>query len=571
MSSFPFRLSALSAALAALAPLTASAADPIGSEFRLNNATPAALFSTSVAIDADGDFVAVWTQGSEQNIGGISVIARRFDAGGKPLTAELRVDLGPGLKAYPAVASEADGDFVVVWAGSDCQTLTDCAPNSLGGGILARRFTAAGVALSGEVPVNTTTPGTQTKPRVAVDVEGNYAVTWESRDGQDGSSYGIYTRAFVASGTQPTPETRVNVSTAGRQLGPSIAMDGDGDFVVSWVGPNASGGDDVFARLFDRQARPKAGEIKVNQIPADSSSGTSVAMAPGGRSVVAWDRNSSVSSQEYEISATRLSENGTPMGLPNSFGATEMNVNNYTPGAQQIAAVSMDAFNNFVVVWTSSVRPGDPEYGVYARRYNSLGASFSNDIRVNTTTAGTQYFGSVAMDADGDFVVVWNGVRNNSSAAADIMARRYRGPQNVDLDINQVGGNVDVPGQALDNQRFRSSVVNLHPVSGQTGFPAFDRAIGAARNVQIVDTLPVGATFLSIAGSNWDCTGITPVTQRICRYTLPLQASGLQTEALNLLVRRPTRGRVVNQVRTSADPIDPILLNNTETDIVEVP
>ena len=43
---------------------------------------------------------------------------------------------------------------------------------------------------------------------------------------------------YDSSGNAVGSEFKVNTSTAGQQEGSSIAMDGDGNFVISWVSRN---------------------------------------------------------------------------------------------------------------------------------------------------------------------------------------------------------------------------------------------------------------------------------------------------------------------------------------------
>ena len=60
----------------------------------------------------------------------------------------------------------------------------------------------------------------------------------------------------------------------------------------------------------------------------------------------------------------------------------------------------------FVVVWDSTHQDGDT-HGIYAQRYNAAGVAQGSEFLVNTTTADAQTYPSVAMDAAGNFVVVW--------------------------------------------------------------------------------------------------------------------------------------------------------------------
>ena len=74
----------------------------------------------------------------------------------------------------------------------------------------------------------------------------------------------------------------------------------------------------------------------------------------------------------------------------------------------------MDADGDFVVVWDSQYQDGSG-YGVYGQRYNSSGSTVGSEFQVNAYTTGTQWNTSVAMDADGDFTVVWQSYTQDGS------------------------------------------------------------------------------------------------------------------------------------------------------------
>ena len=99
----------------------------------------------------------------------------------------------------------------------------------------------------------------------------------------------------------------------------------------------------------------------------------------------------------------------------------------------------MDANGDFVITWNSYGHDGgsgkfgasyDGENGVFARRYTKGGVVISNVFQVNQTTAGNQQNASVAMDADGDFVVTWESGADDTNY--DVYARWYAKTSAVD-------------------------------------------------------------------------------------------------------------------------------------------
>jgi hypothetical protein len=127
---------------------------PQGPEFRVNTTTTNTQWNPSVAMDANGDFIVAW---ESANIGSYAVYdsavyAQRYNAAGVPQGSEFRVSTSTSINHFtPSVAADADGDFVIVWRSYLDQTIGD--------GIYAQRYNAAGVVQGSQFRVNTTTTG----------------------------------------------------------------------------------------------------------------------------------------------------------------------------------------------------------------------------------------------------------------------------------------------------------------------------------------------------------------------------------------------------------------------------
>jgi hypothetical protein len=107
------------------------------------------------------------------------------------------------LQSEVAVAADAEGDFVIAWQSGP--------PG--GFDIYARRYNAAGLARGDPFRVNTFSANSQIRPAVAMDADGDFVVAWDSNL-QDGSSYGVYAQRYDAAGQAQGAEFRVNTSTS---------------------------------------------------------------------------------------------------------------------------------------------------------------------------------------------------------------------------------------------------------------------------------------------------------------------------------------------------------------------
>ncbi len=116
----------------------------------------------------------------------------------------------------------------------------------------------------------------------------------------------------------------------------------------------------------------------------------------------------------------------------------EFPVNAYTTAWQFWPAVASDPAGNFVVVWNSNGQDGSYN-GVFGRRFDSSGNPLGAEFPVNEFTTGPQSLPDVAMDADGNFVVVW--MKEGSDEYQGILARRF------DSAANPVSGEIPVTAQ----------------------------------------------------------------------------------------------------------------------------
>ncbi|MEM8601157.1 MAG: hypothetical protein AAGF99_14650, partial [Bacteroidota bacterium] len=107
-----------------------------------------------------------------------------------------------------------------------------------------------------------------------------------------------------------------------------------------------------------------------------------------------------------------------------SFPAgAEFQVNTNTTNDQEIPSIAMDADGDFVIAWESDGQDGDGE-GIYAQRYAADGTALGSEFQVNTYTTGRQIRPAVAMDADADLVIPCRS-RGQDGEGEGVYAQRY--------------------------------------------------------------------------------------------------------------------------------------------------
>ena len=274
-----------------------------------------------------------------------------------------------------------------------------------------------------------------------MDAEGDFIIVWESFNQEDGL-YDIYARQYKADGIPQGDEFRVNRYTSDTQQYPKVAMDGDGDFVITWQNKYQDGSNfgvynyNVYARRYRADGTSQDDEFRVNALTTEpqtqpGAARPDVAMDLNGDFVIVWASYYEFDSpQDFNLHARRYKADGVPQD-------SEFQVNNLTDGRPRSPSVAMDADGDFVIAWESFYDIFDSD--IYARRYVLNGVPQGNQFQVNNTTTSSQTRPSVAMSADGDFVIAWE-----SNYSRDIYARRYETPgltlsKQVDNVIPQAG------------------------------------------------------------------------------------------------------------------------------------
>ncbi len=167
-------------------------------------------------------------------------------------------------------------------------------------------------------------------------------------------------------------------------------------------------------------------EFQVNTDISGDQDETQVAMAPDGSLRGRLDKCRSGRQRRRRLRSALFA-------IPVHRWVARFGSMRHIPGNQNEPAIAIDDSGNFVVVWTSDGQDGSSK-GVYARQFNADGTPAGGEFLVNSTTANEQRNASVAMDADGDFVVVWQSKAQDSADNWGIYGTRFDSAGNA-LDV----------------------------------------------------------------------------------------------------------------------------------------
>lgn len=317
-----------------------------------------------------------------------------------------------------AITQLADGGYIVTW--------TSSVQDGNLYGVYAQRFSADGNPAGSEFRVNTYTIGFQEFSDIRLLSDGKFIAVWNS-NGQDGSSYGVYAKIYNADGSNFGGEFRVNTTTSGAQLWPTIASLSDGGFVVAWSGSAATAADNgIFIQRYDANGGPVGSQLRIDQSTGVVPYQPQITELKNGGFAVAWN-SSSDNGVTFDVNTQTFDAIG-------ASGVQKL-VNSYTAGNQSASTVASLNNGNYVVAWQSDGQDGSG-YGVYAQIFSQAGNKVGSEFRLNQNAPGDQSDAQIAALPDGGFLVVWT---TNSSG---IYAQRF------DQGGLAVGNEVSVDGNS---------------------------------------------------------------------------------------------------------------------------
>jgi hypothetical protein len=372
---------------------------PAGNNFRVDDdLTEESHYDPSIAADGTGLFVIVW---EDYRNGNQDVYAQRYWHDGLPIGSNFKVndDTGTGSQDSPSVSMDWQGNFVIAW-----KDYREGKSN-----IYAQRYTRDGSILGSNFIINDNSGYSRYfDPCISSDSTGNFIVVWD-----DGREYSrdIFAQLCSSDGTTIGKNFKVNDDTKkNRHLGPDVSMNTKGNIVVTWY-DEREGYFNIYAQRYTKEGSPIGGNLLVND-----DSGTSwqqvpaVCMDKNGNFTLVWQDNrelpSQIFAQQYASDRSKLGSN--------------FKVNDDTGSSQQLSPrITVDQSGHFVIAWVDE-RNG--RFDIFAQRFSDIGTALDMNFKVNDDTGyASQNMPDIASDTTGNFIIVWQDVRDSYA----IMAQRY--------------------------------------------------------------------------------------------------------------------------------------------------
>lgn len=202
---------------------------------------------SAIAPLAGGSFVVTW-QSATGGSSNFEIVGQRFSSNGTAIGSPFTVNTQTTNNQFGNdVARLSDGGFVVTWA-------DPVPPGNLGGRIVARHYDASGVAIGGEIVIDSKGAGNYGSTVVTALANGGYVVSWTEDDGTSAQN-NVLAREM---GANDQPVGAVFEISFNSPFGANLFTDGavtlpNGNVVFTWDGPSVgtNTGQDIYTRLYD--------------------------------------------------------------------------------------------------------------------------------------------------------------------------------------------------------------------------------------------------------------------------------------------------------------------------------
>jgi len=208
------------------------------------------------------------------------------------------------------------------------------------------------------------------------------------------------------------------------QKSPRVAVDGSGNACVVWRDQRNGDWDVYMQRVSPGGTVLWPEDVRVNTDVGDKDQVNSdVAALPDGSCVVVWKDERDIGTYLSDIYAQRISPDGEHLWTQD----VRVNGDGHRTRTQDYPHVATDALGRIYVAWQDDHENVVPKqtWDVYLQRLGQDGTlTWSQEVLVPATPAGTQWAPDLSVTPDGRVYVVWFGTEGVYTDPGSIMAQK---------------------------------------------------------------------------------------------------------------------------------------------------
>lgn len=334
---------------------------------------------------------------------------------------------GTAVRNTPAVAALSNGKYVTAWReqgiGSDGHSFTG--GSQVRGQMLNADDTPFGPAFTIASPASPVKGG-ETEPGVTGLAGGRFVVTWTDRhlnqpvDQYQNTNSDVLAQFYNANGTANGPAVTVNASTYADQDQGAVASLFTGGAVVVFRSDVVINGSiytsqaKLLGQRYAADGTAVSGNFAIGPAVSQNEMNPFAAGLQDGGFVVAYtEQGGTYPNLTGTIFMQRFTAAGASAGVP-------VQVNTSTAGLLDKPSVAVLADGTFVVAWLKDTQYANTTSGsIFAQRFSATGAPLGGEILVtsNLKQFGLNYAPALSALHEGGYAIVWN--NNNTSTTGE--------------------------------------------------------------------------------------------------------------------------------------------------------
>lgn len=398
--------------------------EKIGNAIKVATGGKVKITVEAISTNVEGDFIITW-QNYDNRLVNYDIFAQKFRVDGSKIGEIFQIDQRYTSHARGSrFGFDNAGNFTVGWIADNCEYGV-CAKE-----IVAQKFDASKNRIGDEFIVNSYSNDDLaiTDLDMATNLQGNVVFTWRSKrqlyikiicpghclDSIKDSGE----QAIDCGGECPNicPQCQflsTNVKEVNSFSCSDVEMDNSGNFIIFCDDPTDHPTHRIVMQRFDSLGN-KVGSI-LPLIDEKYYHPYDAIMLPNDKFVLAWvgnaaDGHEAIFSQLYN-------KDGSKIG-------TSIKINNNEFDKIYGHKISSDKDGNYIIVWFAKLIK-EEKYNIYAQRVNSRGEKIGEELLISTTATLNNHSPMVAMDKEGNFIIIWVGVESYNPKIFYLYMKRY--------------------------------------------------------------------------------------------------------------------------------------------------
>jgi hypothetical protein len=374
-------------------------------------------FVPVIVSDGTGGAIITW-EDSRDDGSFFDIYAQRINASGDVLWTMdgVPISTGTGDRRAPAIVSDGAGGAIITWTDSRSgYGLADIYAQRINSSGVVK-WTADGLAIC-------TVAGDQSSQSIASDGSGGAIITWVDQRTGGGSGYKIYAQRIDSGGTihsgWTTDGVAVRSNLSGSTQLPTIVGDGLGGAIITWADYRDLSNYHIYAQRINASGDSlwKANGVAICTYPNNQGRPVIVSDELAG-AIIAWGDARTTSGDIY---AQRINASGTVRWTVNGVALCSQ-----PSSGQSLAFIAADGAGGALATWVDD-RNGNQD--IYAQRIDSSGlihSGWTADGVVVCAATDNQYQPKIVGDGSGGAIITWHDNRAGTSVF-DIYAQKING------------------------------------------------------------------------------------------------------------------------------------------------